>query len=109
VAFSPDGEWLASGSSDQTIRLWEINDPGAEPVVLSGHDSSVWSVAFSPDGEWLASGSDDRTIRLWRTLYALADFACEQAGRNFTLEEWGELLPGREYEITCPQFPAPGP
>ena len=65
MAFSPDGEWLASGSDDQTIRLWELSDPGAEPRVLRGHEDWVRSVAYSPDGERLASGSDDRTIRLW--------------------------------------------
>ncbi len=65
VAFSPDGGWLASGSADQTIRLWDMADPSAEPTVLRGHESLVRSVAFSPDGGWLASGSDDQTIRLW--------------------------------------------
>ena len=42
MAFSPDGEWLASGSEDQTIRLWELSDPGAEPRVLRGHEAKVW-------------------------------------------------------------------
>jgi parallel beta-helix repeat protein len=64
VAFSPDGRLLASGSLDDTIKLWEVAS-GREVRTLSGHTSWVNSVAFSPDGRLLASGSDDRTIRLW--------------------------------------------
>ena len=64
VAFSPDGRFLASGSQDQTVRLWEV-PTGQSLKTLSGHTNKVWSVVFSPDGRLLASGSADATIKLW--------------------------------------------
>ncbi|MCL1463018.1 WD40 repeat domain-containing protein, partial [Argonema galeatum] len=65
VAFSPDGQTLASGSDDKTIKLWDIRS-GQLKTTLTGHSDDVNSVAFSPDGQTLASGSDDKTIKLWR-------------------------------------------
>ena len=64
VAFSPDGKTLASGSWDQTVRLWDIETEQLLHL-LTGHTDSVNSVAFSLDGRTLASGSWDGTIRLW--------------------------------------------
>jgi WD40 repeat protein len=64
VAFSPDGRLLASGSFDDTIKLWEVAS-GRLVRTLTGHTDWVRSVAFSPDGRLLASGSDDETIKLW--------------------------------------------
>jgi WD40 repeat protein len=66
-AFSMDGRvWLASGSGDTTVRIWDAAT-GAEDSVLLGHTDWVTSVcAFERDGRvWLASGSDDRTVRIW--------------------------------------------
>jgi WD40 repeat protein len=64
VAFSSDGARLASGSWDQTVKVWDASN-GAELLSLSGHTGSVQSVAFSPDGTRLASGSADKTVKLW--------------------------------------------
>ncbi|GBG21162.1 WD-40 repeat-containing protein [Nostoc commune NIES-4072] len=63
VAFSPDGQ-MASGSDDQTVKLWDIHD-GKCLQTLQEHSDRVRSVAFSPDGQTLASGSEDQTVKLW--------------------------------------------
>jgi WD40 repeat protein len=64
VAFSPDGQLLASASSDRTIVLWS---PATGEFVqhLEGHSDHVNAVVFSADGQLLASASDDKTVRLW--------------------------------------------
>jgi WD40 repeat protein len=63
VAFSSDGQLLASGSADRTVRLWKVGD-GSLVREVKGHTDSVRSVAFSPDGRLLASGSNDQSVRL---------------------------------------------
>jgi WD40 repeat protein/tetratricopeptide (TPR) repeat protein len=63
VAFSPDGETLATASQDNTVKLW--NRQGEDLQTLTGHSDEVYSVVFSPDGETLATASEDSTVKLW--------------------------------------------
>ena len=64
LAFSPDGETIATGSVDETIQFWDAasGDSVGDPIL--GHEIGVTSLAFSPDGEVLASGGIDGTILL---------------------------------------------
>ena len=64
IAFNYEGNIIASASSDETVRLWEVAT-GNEISVLGGHLDSIQSVAFNPDGKVIATGSDDETVRLW--------------------------------------------
>ena len=63
VAFSPDGQKLASASGDSSARLWDV-ETGKQLQRLE-HDGPVYEVAFSPDSQKLASASGDSSARLW--------------------------------------------
>ena len=64
VSFAPNGTLLASGSEDNTVKLWAVKNH-THIATLEGHQGFVHSVSFSPDGTLLASGSEDDTVKLW--------------------------------------------
>src|SRR6476469_7205896 len=64
VAFSPDARLVASGASDNTVKLWDAGR-GRLLRTLSGHQGQVMSVAFSADGATLASAAMGSTVHLW--------------------------------------------
>jgi hypothetical protein len=73
VVFSPKGDLIASGSGDNTVKLWRktsTKSPNPKPSytlwhTLKGHSKDVADVAIAPDGQTIASASKDKTIKLW--------------------------------------------
>ena len=64
VAYSPWGVVLASGGTDDYMRLWRTSN--GQALSIYEHDGDVNSIAFSPDDAWIASGSDDGNVRLYK-------------------------------------------
>jgi WD40 repeat protein len=114
VVFSSDGQWLASGGSDGTVRLWNVSKvlqqakekPNPDPTkpddlepeaIMRGHEGMVRSLAFSPDDHWLVSGGGDQILRLWRVQQdmrseAIREEACKRVWReNITAEELKDI------------------
>jgi serine/threonine protein kinase len=87
VAFSPDGTTIASGSGDNSVRIWDAAT-GRQLRELKGHGDWVWSVAFSPDGTTIASSSSDNSVRIW------------DAGRQLReLKGYGDWVKGVTREV----------
>lgn len=63
-AFSPDGKRVLSGTTDNTVGLWDL-ETGCRLRVLEGHTAGVWSVAWSADLRHALTGGNDNTMRLW--------------------------------------------
>ncbi len=67
LGISLDGRWLASGSFDNTVRLWDLSRtaPEVAPLTLARHQNQVSNLLFSNDNRWLVTGSFDSSVCLW--------------------------------------------
>ncbi|KAG9094569.1 hypothetical protein FS749_012210 [Ceratobasidium sp. UAMH 11750] len=84
LAYSPHGARIASGSSDNTIRIWDSPTGQSIGQPLQGHTGSVNSVAYSPNGAFIVSGSSDNTIRIWDEQSCAAIGDIPESGSNST-------------------------
>jgi WD40 repeat protein len=64
VTVSPDSNFIATGSKDKSIKLWEIST-GREIRSFLGHEMTVTSIEFSSDGKYIISGSYDKSVKIW--------------------------------------------
>jgi WD40 repeat protein len=97
LAFSADGETLATGGMDESIKLWDLRTLQSKPARFDGQMGAVWSLAFSPDGKLLASGSRDMPINLWTLQHlqsrttTITNLNSEKIG-NFTFSPDGQFM-----------------
>src|SRR5262249_41818645 len=85
VAFSPDGDRLASAGADGTIKFWNSRT-GKEIRTFQAHSDSAVSVAFHPDGKHLASRGADLKVKVWDlavTEQAIWTEQCDLKPRKF--------------------------
>jgi WD40 repeat protein len=71
IAYSPDGSTLATGSTDQTAKLWDLERHRVR-FTLKGHRDMIWAIAFSPDGTRVVTGSSDSQAIVWDVASGLA-------------------------------------
>jgi WD40 repeat protein/GTPase SAR1 family protein/DNA-directed RNA polymerase subunit RPC12/RpoP len=64
IAVSPDGTWVASGSRDHMVKVWDL-ETGSCRAKLNGHEDDVYSIAITPDGKRILSASGDESICVW--------------------------------------------
>lgn len=105
LALNASGQWLATGSPNGIIYLWDLKQQTVQPIKLFGHTDTVTYLTFSQDNRWLASGSADTTARLWPvSIDKLFEQGCRTVGRNLTSAEWAQYLGQRKYRRTCEAY-----
>jgi WD40 repeat protein len=104
LSFSRDGKRLAVSLIGGKVSVWDLE---SQQAIGSSFSSALTAQGvLSPDGKSLLVSNGDAMV-YWSLDAALwFDKACFAAGRNLTEAEWAKYFPGREYEVTCPQWPA---
>ncbi len=103
VAFSPNGELLATADADGTVRLWQTatGQPVGTPLLVDiGY--GVNGVAFSPDGSLLAAADADGTVQTWQMPLFADPYAalCADVGSP-TRADWTQYAPGEQQPSVC--------
>ena len=94
LSFSPDGQFLASGYRDKTIRIWDMRQKPLNTIaILTGHSGRVTNVVYSPDGKYLAASSTDNTGRRYLARFEdVWQLAQKYVSRDLTPEERSSLV-----------------
>ena len=104
LTFTPYQRFLLTYGFDRTIRIWDLQNPAADPVVLQ-HEEAVDDVEFSANDQWLLSHTS-QGIYIWPwDIEDVRELACRLVGRNLTQEEWTKYVGETEREQTCQEWP----
>ncbi len=99
IVFNNAGTFMATASSDRTVRLWNLAKPNNQPIVLHDHTDWVRAAVFTADDEQLLAGmnsNDEKskeTIHAWPTkIETMAGLLCGKVSRNMTEDEWNMFV-----------------
>ncbi|KAK1925406.1 WD40-repeat-containing domain protein [Papiliotrema laurentii] len=93
VAPKSHGAYVATGSRDKSIRIWETSS-GQCLRTFSGHDNWIRALVFHPSGKYLLSASDDKTMRIWDLAQGRCVKTIDAHGHFVTCMAWGRALVG---------------
>jgi hypothetical protein len=96
ISVSNDGRWMAVGTFDSKILLFNVRSSVRRPMILSGHSGIIGSLVFSPDNQSLFSVAEDKTIKKWdlrRRTFDLVDSISDRI-RSIALSPDGRFLIG---------------
>ncbi|MGK3984867.1 AAA-like domain-containing protein [Sorangium sp. So ce136] len=105
VAFSSDSARIVAVSSDGIARVLPVDGQG-EAITLRAEGVTLTDAVFSPDATRVVAAANDGAARVFSiAAEPLIARACAYAGRNFTREEWAQLMPDITYRATCDEWP----
>lgn len=104
LALSTDSHWLATGSGDDTARIWDLKTNKPRLTIEQSNEYDVTCVAFDPAGKWLLTGDGEGTVRIYDTAAGreLQRFSCHAEtiagavildnGKKFLTASWDDTI-----------------